>query len=198
MENSSIPSSSQETGRISTPWLKPLKQPNKAGRGGGLRRPLRGPHLRNSSDVAPDYDHGSEHDRFTRRTALGLRLRLRLRLRARARLGKPRRVDQDHEQDYDYEQCAFISLLGRWVFAFFVFWRVKGAWWPSRSSKPLSVRYSPGRGRFDSYPLRLFIFDFRFSIFDLGTSGSFAPGRHLSLSVGEAVTFPFAKGGEST
>ena len=43
--------------------------------------------------------------------------------------------------------------------------RVKGAWWPSRSSKPLSVRHSPGRGRFDSYPLRLFIFDFRFSIF---------------------------------
>jgi hypothetical protein len=194
MENSSIPSSSQETGRISTPWLKPLKQQNNAGRDGALRRPLRGSDLRNSSDVAPDYDHGSEHDRFTRKTALGLRLRL----RARSRLGKPRRVDQDHEQDYDYEQCAFISLLGRWVFAFFVFWRVKGAWWPSRSSKPLSVRYSPGRGRFDSYPLRLFIFDFRFSIFDLGTSGSFAPGRHLSLSVGEAVTFPFAKGGEST
>jgi hypothetical protein len=30
--------------------------------------------------------------------------------------------------------------------------RVKGAWWPSRSSKPLSVRKS--RGRFDSCPLR--------------------------------------------
>ena len=44
--------------------------------------------------------------------------------------------------------------------------RVKGAWWPSRSSKPLSVRHPPGRGRFDSYPLRLFIFDFRFSISD--------------------------------
>ncbi|MEY2485892.1 MAG: hypothetical protein QOH39_1540 [Verrucomicrobiota bacterium] len=32
--------------------------------------------------------------------------------------------------------------------------RVKGAWWPSRSSKPSSV--GNGRGRFDSYPLRLF------------------------------------------
>src|SRR5262249_24358910 len=31
--------------------------------------------------------------------------------------------------------------------------RVKGAWWPSRSSKPLSSRLA-GRGRFDSYPLR--------------------------------------------
>ena len=32
--------------------------------------------------------------------------------------------------------------------------RVKGAWWPSRSSKSPSV--FTGRGRFDSYPLRLF------------------------------------------
>jgi hypothetical protein len=30
--------------------------------------------------------------------------------------------------------------------------RVKGAWWPSRSSKPSSSR--KWRGRFDSYPLR--------------------------------------------
>ena len=34
--------------------------------------------------------------------------------------------------------------------------RVTGAWWPSRSSKPLSVRKS--RGRFDSCPLRQFFF----------------------------------------
>jgi four helix bundle protein len=33
-------------------------------------------------------------------------------------------------------------------------WRVKGAWWPSRSSKPSSS--CKWRGRFDSYPLRLF------------------------------------------
>ena len=33
--------------------------------------------------------------------------------------------------------------------------RVMGAWWPSRSSKPLSVRFT-GRGKFDSYPLRQF------------------------------------------
>ena len=42
--------------------------------------------------------------------------------------------------------------------------RVKGAWWPSRSSKPWSSR--KWRGRFDSYPLRLFIFDFRLPIAD--------------------------------
>ena len=42
--------------------------------------------------------------------------------------------------------------------------RVKGAWWPSRSSKPSSPR--KWQGRFDSYPLRLFIFDFRLPIAD--------------------------------
>jgi hypothetical protein len=35
--------------------------------------------------------------------------------------------------------------------------RVKGAWWPSRSSKPPSSRFA-GRDRFDSYPLR-YLFD---------------------------------------
>src|SRR5260370_31033628 len=44
--------------------------------------------------------------------------------------------------------------------------RVKGAWWPSRSSKPLSIRQPPDRGRFDSYPLRDSIFDFRLPILD--------------------------------
>ncbi len=37
--------------------------------------------------------------------------------------------------------------------------RVKGAWWPSRSSKPSLPR--KWRGRFDSYPLRQIIFDCR-------------------------------------
>ena len=52
--------------------------------------------------------------------------------------------------------------VGRWVFSSSR--RVKGAWWPSRSSKPSSPR--KWRGRFDSYPLRHLIFDFRFSIAD--------------------------------
>ena len=42
--------------------------------------------------------------------------------------------------------------------------RVMGAWWPSRSSKPLSAR-STSRGMFDSYPLRHF--HLRFAICDL-------------------------------
>src|SRR5205823_3889525 len=43
-----------------------------------------------------------------------------------------------------------IQTVGRWTF--FSSGRVKGAWWPSRSSKPSSPR--KWRGRFDSYPLR--------------------------------------------
>ena len=53
--------------------------------------------------------------------------------------------------------------VGSWTFLFFPR-RVKGAWWPSRSSKPsLSRKW---RGRFDSYPLRHLISDLRFSIAD--------------------------------
>ena len=50
------------------------------------------------------------------------------------------------------------SVLDVRCWAFSQKWRVKGAWWPSRSSKPLLVRHSPNRGRFDSYPLRAFVF----------------------------------------
>ena len=67
-----------------------------------------------------------------------------------------------------------IQTVGRWMlgverWAFFS-WRVKGAWWSSRSSKPLSVPHTRGRGRFDSYPLRHSIFDLRFSIFGCARS----------------------------
>ena len=50
-----------------------------------------------------------------------------------------------------------IQIVGRWKldverWTFSSSGRVKGAWWPSRSSKPSSPR--KWRGRFDSYPLR--------------------------------------------
>src|SRR5262245_56501593 len=48
----------------------------------------------------------------------------------------------------------FTFSLGR--FEIPLFGRVNGAWWPARSSKPLSIRQLLDRGRFDSYPLRLF------------------------------------------
>ena len=56
-----------------------------------------------------------------------------------------------------------IQRVGRWKldverWTFSSSGRVKGAWWPSRSSKPPSSRLA-GRDRFDSYPLRHLISD---------------------------------------
>jgi hypothetical protein len=71
----------------------------------------------------------------------------------RSTLNAQRSIQTVGRSMLDVERCAFS-----------VFRRVKGAWWPSRSSKPSSPR--KWRGRFDSYPLRFFIFDFRLPIFD--------------------------------
>ena len=58
--------------------------------------------------------------------------------------------------------------LGPGYWAFSSSRRVKGAWWPSRSSKPSSP--CKWRGRFDSYPLRHLIFDFSIATCDFGSS----------------------------
>ena len=49
------------------------------------------------------------------------------------------------------DACSRFIGVERWTFS--SSGRVKGAWWPSRSSKPSSPR--KWRGRFDSYPLRV-------------------------------------------
>lgn len=68
-----------------------------------------------------------------------------------------------------------IHTVGRWRFGVgcwaFSFWRVKGAWWSSRSSKPLSVPHIRDRGRFDSYPLRLNNCGLSIAQRGLGTAG---------------------------
>ena len=67
--------------------------------------------------------------------------------------------------------------------------RVKGAWWPSRSSKPSSPR--KWRGRFDSYPLRQIIFDCRLPIAD-------RPGisRMISIAYRNSQIENWLKGGD--
>jgi hypothetical protein len=68
--------------------------------------------------------------------------------------------------------------------------RVKGAWWPSRSSKPSSPR--KWRGRFDSYPLRQIIFDSRLPIADCpGT------GRMISIANRNSKIENWLKGGDT-
>ena len=76
--------------------------------------------------------------------------------------------------------------VGRWVFS--TIWRVKGAWWPSRSSKPLSVPHTRNRGRFDSYPLRISNFEVRFTTFDCA-------GTPRIISSIATRKFKFRKGG---
>ena len=74
----------------------------------------------------------------------------------------------------------------RWTFS--LSRRVKGAWWPSRSSKPSLV--GNGRGRFDSYPLRHFTFDGRCLMFDFKVTAS------LTQQTSDIKPQTFQRGGE--
>ena len=76
----------------------------------------------------------------------------------------------------------------RWAFSSFR--RVKGAWWPSRSSKPLSIRQPPGRGRFDSYPLRQFNFDFRLAIVDIFRARSSIENQNSKIEISRKEVNP--------
>ena len=64
----------------------------------------------------------------------------------------PRRVGALQSELHTRTIRRWTSYFERWEFSSIR--RVKGAWWPSRSSKPSSPRKC--RGRFDSYPLRIF------------------------------------------
>ena len=77
-----------------------------------------------------------------------------------------------------------IRTVGHWMFnigrhAFFAIRRVKGAWWPSRSSKPSLPR--KWRGRFDSYPLRHLIFELRVPIAGVGSSNDFYRKSQIAI-----------------
>src|ERR1035437_5121088 len=148
MENSFIRNSTRANGPISTPWSKTSRQQSDA-KDAALRRR----NLLRRQDPPASHNPAPAHDRLARRTAP--RLQLRLRLRARARLGKRRRFD--HEQEHDHEQHPVLSSIERWAldvkswtFSSSFPRRVTGAWWPSRSSKPLLVPRLRDRGRFDS------------------------------------------------
>ena len=85
---------------------------------------------------------------------------------------------------FDVQGSAFYPCLFR---------RVMGAWWPSRSSKPLSARFT-GRGMFDSYPLRHL--NLRFTSCDLRFGGRHAGDRADPFTrKSQIVNRPSAKGG---
>src|SRR6266567_4840741 len=86
-----------------------------------------------------------------------------------------------------------IQIIGRWMldvgrWTFSCSRRVKGAWWPSRSSKPSSPR--KWQGRFDSYPLRHFKFDGRCLRFDLFFAAK------ISHQTSTLKHQPFTEGGD--
>ena len=129
MGSSSIPSSKPVTGRTSTPWL------NKSRRSNSSSARLRRRGRRGGPRVWPSGFRCSDASLLCSGSG----------------------VVNVERATFD-SQRRVAPVLERWRLcvkrgAFFSSRRVKGVWWPSRSSKPLSV--GNGRGRFDSYPLRL-------------------------------------------
>ena len=141
MANCSIPNSTPATGRTSTPSLKRSKKP--------VDR-------RETFASAICYSPADNAQRST--------------LNAQRSIPARRNETSIGGQSFSSRRRFRLLSLGRWTldverWAFSAFRRVKGAWWPSRSSKPSSSRKS--RGRFDSYPLRQIMFDGRCLEFDL-------------------------------
>ena len=135
MANCSIPSSSPASGRISTKSSRPSRKPNSA---------------------STSFFAALSLTKNTRRARLSFFNVQRPTPKAFASKALNAR-----RSIHGVESCALD--VRRWGVSSIR--RVKGAWWPSRSSKPLSSRLT-GRGRFDSYPLRRRIFELRLSIFD--------------------------------
>jgi hypothetical protein len=148
MANCSIPNSIQATGRISTRSSRRSKKPNdrEANYGSCVAN------CRLESGVEPPHSKA----RAARQTPAPIRrFAFSTFHSSAAALQSARRARKVRRWMFDVRRSAFSSSR-----------RVKGAWWPSRSSKPLSSRLA-GRGRFDSYPLRVFRFDGRGLRFDL-------------------------------
>ena len=145
MANCSIPNSILATGRISTKSSRQSKKGNNA------RAPFR--EAFNRANAVDSWELRS----FNAEPAFA-RLR-------RGRLSTPSAQRSIQTVELPARESFRSWILGtacspwrgRWTFS--SSGRVKGAWWPSRSSKPPSPR--KWRGRFDSYPLRQFIFERR-------------------------------------
>ena len=133
MTNCSIPNSIPATGRILTPSSRRSKRQNDREANCGAR-------VANwlESGVKPPHSKA----------------------RAARQMPAPIRcfaVSTFHSSAVALQSARRARKVRRWMFdvrrsTFSSFGRVKGAWWPSRSSKPSSLH--KWRGRFDSYPLR--------------------------------------------
>ena len=178
MENCSIPNSNPANGPISTPWSAQLRKSNSASEGffGALSLKIA---VESWTLRLFNAQHSTLNTQHSIQTVGRWTLNAR---RGRARPGRRRVGCSPRRSSSAAEAGSAFSFSLR---------RVKGAWWPSRSSKPLSVRKS--RGRFDSCPLRLLILDFRSPIFDwpvvVPVSGATASDKRLTTGI-ESCALP--------
>jgi hypothetical protein len=179
MESSFIPNLNPAIGRTSTPSSARSKKPSECGR--GLSAPIRGESIsvgrwvlsverwtlsallaaafgvdrfprRSSVKLGPAFSLQSAIQRADREASC--REPSRSLASWTLRLFNAQRSTLNAQRSIQTVECWALDV-GRWTFSFSR--RVKGAWWPSRSSKPLLIRQLPDQGRFDSYPLRIFI-----------------------------------------
>ena len=172
MANCSIPNSTPASGRISTRSLKRSKKQNNRT---GLAFPVLDTRSRSIAAF------------LARAACLGVRrLDATFERRTSNSGHRPSKCQLHGEEHHNFGHWKLD--VRRSTFSFFR--RVKGAWWPSRSSKPSSSR--KWRGRFDSYPLRHFISHLRFSSADWPSGISDNSNRKSQFGIKNR-----AKGGES-
>jgi hypothetical protein len=152
MESSFIPNLNPAIGRTSTPWSPRSKKPNECGRG-------------LSAPTCCEYVLARRSAFDVRRSAFSPQSAIQRADEEEScrdpspsvaswtfRLFNTQRSTLNAQRSIQTVECWALGV-GRWTFS--LFWRVKGAWWPSRSSKPLLIRQLSDQGRFDSYPLRI-------------------------------------------
>jgi hypothetical protein len=174
MESSFIPNLNPAIGRTSTPWSPRSKKPNECGR--GLSAPTCCEYVlarrsafdvrRSAFSLQSAIQRADEEESCRDPSPSVASWTFRLFNTQRSTLNAQRSIQT--VECWALDACRAVALRRRverlprrsaraeagWTFA--LFWRVKGAWWPSRSSKPLLIRQLPDQGRFDSYPLRFF------------------------------------------
>jgi hypothetical protein len=156
MANCSIPNSTRATGRISTPSSRRSRSSSKRASVSfaSVGRWEAGCHVERSRDIANCLPISARDSS----TSLGMTKTIGS--TTQGAFNAPRSTLNAQRSVLTVGRWMLVA--GRWTFSFSR--RVKGAWWPSRSSKPSSPR--KWRGRFDSYPLRHFKFEGRWLKFD--------------------------------
>ena len=161
MESSFIPNSNPAIGQTSTPWSARSKKPNKCGR-------------RLCAPICCEFSLVRRSTFDVRRSAFFLQRRI-----------QPRLLNAQRSTPNAQRSIQIIGRwalgVGRWMLSSF-FRRVKGAWWPSRSSKPLLIPQTRDQDRFDSYPLRQSKFDGRWVMFEVATTSNLQSNINLQTS----------------